>query len=389
MLLTGLAFPVLMVAGFVPGIPRLPQVLIAMAIVGAPLAGVYLFPAALIADIVEHDATQTGLRREGAYYGAQSFVEKMTSALTPLALTSLLLLGDSAAHPLGIRLVGPVAALFVLIGLFCFRSYDLEDEVTTTETGGAIDAANDHAASPARHDASPARTFRPTTWSRLQARFGRRVVLLLARFVFRLRLEFAGLENVPAGEPLIVAGAPHRNWIDAFLIMMALPPSPRLFFLGSAEGMFNAWWKRAVLALFGGVVPVSTKGLLNRDGLETSLAILAADNRLGIFPEGWEHVAGPPHEVEPVKRGVAFLSQRSGRRVLPVALAGSKSLWRGKTLRLRIGPPLDALAPDTDRAAAQAYADRLGATLTALLPPLPPEPPVAERRWPWLTQMLD
>ncbi len=240
----------------------------------------------------------------------------------------------------------------------------------------------------ARAAESPCR-FRATARSRWQARIGRRAALFLARVVFRFRLDFAGLDHIPPGEPLIVAAAPHRCWIDAFLVMMALPPYPRLSFLGSAEGMFNTWWKRAVLWLFGGVVPVSTKGLLNREGLETSLEILAADNRLGIFPEGWEHLSGPPGEVEPVKRGVAFLSQRSGRRVLPVGIAGTQLLWRGKTLRLRVGAPIDALASDADRTEAQAYADRLRGTLTGLLPALPPDAAPADRQWTWLTQMLE
>ena len=90
------------------------------------------------------------------------------------------------------------------------------------------------------------------------------------------------------------------------------------------------------------MVPVSTRGQLNRDGLELALGILERGNRVGIFPEGWG--AKPDPEIMPLKRGVAFISQHSGRRVLPVALAGTTDLWRGKTLRVRIAPPLDALA---------------------------------------------
>ncbi len=129
MLLAGLAFPLLFIAGFVPGIPRLAQVLVVMAIIGAPQAGVYLFPAALTADIADHDATQTGMRREATYFGVQNFVERTAGALSPLTLAALLALGNTADDPLGIRLVGPVAGLFVLAGHFVFRFYDLPDEV--------------------------------------------------------------------------------------------------------------------------------------------------------------------------------------------------------------------------------------------------------------------
>lgn len=130
------AFPLLAVAGFVPGIPPLVQIVFAILLIGFPLAGVYLFPTALTADIVDDDAGRTGLRREATFYGAQNFVEKMAGAFAPLLLTALLMLGNSAADPLGIRLVGPVAGVVVLIGYLAFRRFDLPDEVVPGAPGG-------------------------------------------------------------------------------------------------------------------------------------------------------------------------------------------------------------------------------------------------------------
>jgi GPH family glycoside/pentoside/hexuronide:cation symporter len=124
-----LLFPLLAFAGFLPGVPPEAQLVVAMVIVGLPIAGNYLFPAPLTADIIDYDALQTGLRREATYYGAQNFVEKTTTALQPLILGALLALGRTAEDPLGIRLVGPVAAGLVLIGWLAFRRYDLPDDV--------------------------------------------------------------------------------------------------------------------------------------------------------------------------------------------------------------------------------------------------------------------
>ena len=90
----------------------------------------------------------------------------------------------------------------------------------------------------------------------------------------------------------------------------------------------------------------------------------------------------------PLKRGVAFISQHSGRRVLPVALAGTTDLWRGKTLRVRIAPPLDALAPGSNRDEEQAYVDDLHAVLQDALPPQPAEPLDGKKPWRWLTRAL-
>ena len=122
-------FPLLAFAGFLPGIPVEAQLVAGMAIVGLPIAGNYLFPAPLTADIIDYDELRTGLRREATYFGAQNFVEKTTSALAPLVLGILLTLGRTSEDPLGIQLVGPVAAGLVLVGYLAFRGYDLPDDV--------------------------------------------------------------------------------------------------------------------------------------------------------------------------------------------------------------------------------------------------------------------
>ncbi|HYI24466.1 MAG TPA: MFS transporter [Thermomicrobiales bacterium] len=139
MLAAGLSFPLLFFAGFIPGIPPVVQIVVVMAIVGAPLAGVFLFPAALTADLADNDANDTGMRREATYFGTQNFVEKTAGSLTPLVLLLLLQLGNTAGDPLGIRLVGPVAGILVLTGYWTFRKYQLPDEIATLQLVAAID----------------------------------------------------------------------------------------------------------------------------------------------------------------------------------------------------------------------------------------------------------
>jgi 1-acyl-sn-glycerol-3-phosphate acyltransferase len=235
-------------------------------------------------------------------------------------------------------------------------------------------------------DRRHAERFRPTVWSALQARRISLWLTLVGKGLLRFNIEVEGLQHVPRGEPLIVAGAPHRNWIDPFLILQVLPPLPRTYFLAAADTTGNRWWKRMVIELAGGMVPVATRGQLNRDGLELALGILERGNRVGIFPEGWG--SKPDPEIMPLKRGVAFISQHSGRRVLPVALAGATDLWRGKTLRVRIAPPLDALPPGANRHEEQAYVDGLRAVLLAAVPPEPEEPSDGRKPWRWLTRAL-
>ncbi len=222
----------------------------------------------------------------------------------------------------------------------------------------------------------------------LQARFTTSGVRFIGTRLFGFRIEVSGRENVPAGQPLIVAGGPHRNWVDGFLLLVALPPQPRLVFLAS-ENVSDRWWKRVLVRLAGGFEPVSTTSVLNRDALEAALLVLARGDRLGIFPEGWDHLEGPMREIGSIRRGLAFVAQQSGRCVLPVALAGSKPLWRGKTLRVRIGPPLDPPPMDAGKATQQTWSDELRTTLQELIPPAPPEIPLERRRWPWLTDLFN
>jgi GPH family glycoside/pentoside/hexuronide:cation symporter len=126
-------FPLLGLAGFLPGIPVGAQLVLGMVAAGLPIAGNYLFPAPLTADIIDYDELRTGLRREATYYGAQNFVEKTTSALAPLLLGALLTLGRTADNPLGVRLAGPLAAVVVLVAWLSFRKYDLPDDVPGSE----------------------------------------------------------------------------------------------------------------------------------------------------------------------------------------------------------------------------------------------------------------
>jgi glycoside/pentoside/hexuronide:cation symporter, GPH family len=137
LLTAAVVFPLLFFAGFVSGIPREAQALALMAVVGIPIAGNYLFPATLTADIIDYDSARTGLRREATYYGAQNFVEKTATSVSPLLLALLLLAGRTPDDPLGVRLVGPVAGFVVLLGFLAFRFYKLPDEVPTRAEPGA------------------------------------------------------------------------------------------------------------------------------------------------------------------------------------------------------------------------------------------------------------
>ncbi|MEX2160057.1 MAG: MFS transporter [Dehalococcoidia bacterium] len=129
MLLCGLYFPLLFFFGFMPGISKLLQSLFVLGL-GIPIAGLFVFPQALLADIIDYDEQRTGERREALYYGVQATLQKMGLGLAA-ALFALVLavFGKSAGDPLGIRLIGPVAGMCALAGFAVFAlGYRLTDE---------------------------------------------------------------------------------------------------------------------------------------------------------------------------------------------------------------------------------------------------------------------
>jgi 1-acyl-sn-glycerol-3-phosphate acyltransferase len=213
-------------------------------------------------------------------------------------------------------------------------------------------------------------------------------IRLVARYALRLRIEVAGREQIPRGEAMIVVGGPHRNWIDGFLMLYVMPNLPRMVFLGS-ESAQRIWWRRLVLWLTGAFQPVSTTSALNREALEEGIHVLEGGERLGIFPEGWDHINDPAREIGDLRRGVAFLAQHSQCQVLPISLAGTTELWRGKTLRVRIGAPIAPPPPRSSKATQMTWSESLRATLQAQQPAEPPTRPLHEREWSWLTTWLD
>ncbi|MFQ6019284.1 MAG: MFS transporter [Dehalococcoidia bacterium] len=130
MLLGTLYLPAIAFMGFLPGVDKLLQALIFVALIGVPMAAVFTFPNAIMADIIDYDELNTGMRREAIYYGTQATLEKIAFSLFPLILAALLTLGSTADDPLGIRLVGPAAGALSFAGLVFFRGYRLPDTVT-------------------------------------------------------------------------------------------------------------------------------------------------------------------------------------------------------------------------------------------------------------------
>ena len=90
------------------------------ALAGIPMAILGILPQAIVADISEADAIQTGEKREGMFFAARTFAFKMGQAISLLVFTSV----TTAATESSYRLTAVIAAVCCTIGavlLFLYK----------------------------------------------------------------------------------------------------------------------------------------------------------------------------------------------------------------------------------------------------------------------------
>jgi len=111
---------------------------ILLGLAGIPLAGLFIVPDAIVADMADYDEMLTGQRREAMYFGAQGFCQKLTLGVSSFLMTVIFQqFGFTAAQPLGVQLTGPLAGFFALIGgaAFLFFPKDIEKKVEQFRLG--------------------------------------------------------------------------------------------------------------------------------------------------------------------------------------------------------------------------------------------------------------
>ena len=94
-----------------------------LCIIAAPAMAIFgILPQAVVADISESDALQTGENRSGMFYAARTFAFKMGQSVAMLLVTALSTIGTDTG--LGYRLVALSAAVVCLLGGIIFMFYN-------------------------------------------------------------------------------------------------------------------------------------------------------------------------------------------------------------------------------------------------------------------------
>ncbi|MCP4007826.1 MAG: MFS transporter [bacterium] len=120
----------------VPDVPDGPNdranlilVMSSLALMGPAIAGFLVVPYLLIGQLIDADVVRSGASRAAMYFGMQGLMTKGVFGVSSALLAFLFArYGNSQEEPLGVLLIGPIAALFCLVSALIFLTYP-EDEV--------------------------------------------------------------------------------------------------------------------------------------------------------------------------------------------------------------------------------------------------------------------
>jgi 1-acyl-sn-glycerol-3-phosphate acyltransferase len=211
----------------------------------------------------------------------------------------------------------------------------------------------------------------------LSARQGRgdaivRAVVRAGFAVVGWRVRVAGIDELPRDErgrvaACVLAVAPHRGWIDPFVLLLAWPrDAPRLAWFGDERTMVRSWWRRRLLPRLGMLpIPAQASPRAVRDHLADAQTVLGRGCCLVVFPE--KGPPSPPTRLRRIAGGAAWLAAAGGVPLVPVAVGGFLETGLGTRFRLSVLAPLPAPTwpPDTvaGRHASREMTEQLRAAL--------------------------
>lgn len=128
----------------------------------------------------------------------------------------------------------------------------------------------------------------------------------------RFKVTCFGSENIPKERQRLIIACNHISFSDPAVIISHFPYP--IHFIAKSE-LFEKW-PMAFLVTNLNAFPVR-RGMSDRSAVKYACDILNDDKILGIFPEGRRVRSAVPDKG---KRGVAFISRRTGADILPASL---------------------------------------------------------------------
>jgi len=111
---------------FIGKIPLAEQthLLILVILAALPIAVFGILPNAIIADLAEANAVESGTNKAGMYFGVRMFMMKLGVSATNFIFPALLIFGKSTENDLGVRLTAGFACLICIAGWLVFRQFE-------------------------------------------------------------------------------------------------------------------------------------------------------------------------------------------------------------------------------------------------------------------------
>ncbi len=192
----------------------------------------------------------------------------------------------------------------------------------------------------------------------------RRMARGAARRIARLTstpIRVTGEEHLAGSGPFVVA-ANHASYLDGFALTASLPTEGAFLAKSELQSSFVA---RLLLERLGTVFVERFDPNKGAEDIRRAAETIATGQSLLVFPEGtFDRAPG----LRPFRLGAFLLAAESGTPVVPVAIAGTRSVLRGDkwfprrgAVKVTIRPPI---APDgTDLAAAARLRDAVRAEI--------------------------
>ena len=235
-----------------------------------------------------------------------------------------------------------------------------------------------------RERPSDART--PTAHPPYRGEVVRRLLTLVVNKIgagLFVRVRLVGRENLPRAPYVICFN--HLSWADPVVLVAALPARPRLWFFGPKEDDMMVGLRNRLMRWSATPVPYRPG---NRDLVDATRRVrmlLDQGGVLAVAGEGQIHVG--ERVVPPLNDGAAFFALRAGVPVVPVAINGTNWLGFGRTVRVRVGEPIDIAGYDSRRGVAELTAE-IRRRLEGLVADFPDRPPPG-RVGRWLTEVFN
>ena len=202
-----------------------------------------------------------------------------------------------------------------------------------------------------------------------------RVALRAGAWLCGFRIAVQGLNHLPRGTDgriaggWILAGAPHRAWVDPLLLVVAWPAdAPRLVWLGDGPTLVRSWWRRLLLPRLG-VIPIMPGAgpAALASHVEAAGEVLSRGAVLALFVE--RGAPSPPDRTREIAGGFAWIARAAGAPVVPVVIGGAQRIIRGSPFIVRFLAPLPRPPAAPPPAAVPREADRPAALDRTRRPP--------------------